>query len=56
MTKRFSARGNGLLLSLFLHDLLTAIHAGVAHVDPLRSCQQVLDLVFRFVTKRTSEG
>ncbi len=45
-----------LLLSLFLHDLLAAINAGVANVVPSRSRQQLLDLVFRLVTTRTTEG
>ena len=44
-----------MLLSLFLHDLLTAIHAAVADVDTPRSCQQLLDLVLRLVTERTPE-
>jgi hypothetical protein len=45
-----------LLLSLFLHDLLTTINAGITNVDPPRSRQQLLDLVFRLATKRTTEG
>ena len=44
-----------LLLSLSLHDLLRAIHAAIANVDPARSCQQLLNLVFGLVTKRTTE-
>ena len=51
-----SARRNRLLLSLFLYDLLAAIHAAIANVDPLRSCQQVLDLVLWLMTERTPQG
>src|SRR5438034_4017771 len=36
ISQRLGVRGNWLLLSLFLHDLLTAIYTGVANVDTSR--------------------
>ncbi len=53
---RLGGRRDWLLLWLLLHDLLRAIQAGIANGDSARSCQQWLDLVFRLVTKRTTES